>query len=98
MPDDESLEEFTRVFALLGYEECVGVELDEGFEKVAIYAGPLGPAHMARQLPTGLWTSKCGDWEDIGHQLGALEGEEYGRVVRVMRRERTTRALVAGAA
>jgi hypothetical protein len=88
-PDDESLEEFTRAFARLGYEECVGVELEEGFGKVAIYAGPLGPAHMARQLPDGSWTSKCGDWEDISHELRAIEGEAYGQIVRIMRRRQT---------
>jgi hypothetical protein len=45
---------------------------------------------MARQLPTGVWTSKCGSLEDIEHEtLEALAGfgpYEYGAVVRFLKR------------
>jgi len=50
---------------------------------------------MARQLPDGFWTSKCGPAEDITHYtLDALEsygaaygsGDEYGCPVLFMRR------------
>lgn len=53
------------------------------------------PTHMARQLPDGSWTSKCGGNEDITHfTLDALEsygppygaGDEYGCPVLYMRR------------
>jgi hypothetical protein len=53
------------------------------------------PTHMARQLPDGSWTSKCGPNEDITHYtLDALEsyglaygsGDEYGRDVLYMKR------------
>jgi hypothetical protein len=37
------------------------------------------PTHMARQLPNGAWTSKCGPEEDITHfTLDALE--TYGTI------------------
>jgi hypothetical protein len=37
------------------------------------------PTHMARQLPDGAWTSKCGGEEDITHfTLDALE--KYGSI------------------
>lgn len=50
---------------------------------------------MARQLPDGSWTSKCGEKEDIAHfTLDALESygpvhgarDEYGCPVIYMRR------------
>jgi len=53
------------------------------------------PTHMARQLPDGSWTSKCGGKEDIAHfTLDALESygprhgalDEYGCPVIYMRR------------
>ena len=53
------------------------------------------PTHMARQLPDGSWTSKCGPNEDITHfTLDALEsyglkygaGDEYGCPVVYMKR------------
>jgi hypothetical protein len=38
------------------------------------------PTHMARQLPDGAWTSKCGGNEDIAHfTLDALE--QYGSLL-----------------
>ena len=82
---------FVSAFRSLGYEVCEKRELEDHLEKVAIYANGEWPTHMARQLPDGLWTSKCGDCEDITHELPALEGNEYGRVVQVMRRKRMTR-------
>lgn len=48
------------------------------------------PTHMARQLPDGTWTSKCGGSEDITHlTLDALESYGpcgYGCPVLYMRR------------
>ena len=82
-----SLEAFTNAFATLGYEPCADGWLEGGFEKVAIYAGRNEiPTHMARQLRSGVWTSKCGGLEDITHTLEALEGEVYGRVAQILRR------------
>jgi hypothetical protein len=86
-PEAASLEAFTRAFATRGYEPCPDDLLEGAFEKVAIYAGPSGiPTHMARQLRSGVWTSKCGGLEDITHTLEGLEGEVYGRVTQILRR------------
>jgi|GEM_PF-3681614 len=55
-----------QAFATLGYEVCDNVELEPGFEKIALYAGADGiPTHAARQLQAGPWTSKLGRMEDI---------------------------------
>ena len=92
--EDESLEVFIECFRSLGYEICDDDNLDQGFEKVAIYVDEDGmPSHMARQLECGILKSKCGDLQDITHQtLSALEGDQdygYGKVVCIMKRQRS---------
>ncbi len=81
---------FVTAFATLGYVACDGPYLEAGFEKVAIYADANGaPTHAARQLPSGVWTSKLGRSVDIDHDaVEALEGETYGKAVSFLRRPR----------
>lgn len=88
-PANRSVSAFIVAFGRLGYQSCSNGSLEEGFEKVAIYADSSGDVqHMARQLPdTGRWTSKLGIAEDIQHTTPAeLEGDCYGAVVQYMRR------------
>jgi hypothetical protein len=86
-PREVSLAAFVRAFETMGYQPCESDAPEPGFEKVAIYVGLHGrPTHMARQLATGEWTSKCGRAEDITHSLSDLEGEAYGRVSQVLKR------------
>jgi hypothetical protein len=89
---DESLEDFISAFETLGYISCENGDLEEGCEKVAIYINDQGePSHMARQLHTGSWTSKCGDLEDVQHNLEDLEGGDrygYGKVSHFMKRRK----------
>jgi hypothetical protein len=83
----ETLAEFRNVFRTLGYTECDLEVQEQGFEKIALFSDLSGsPTHAARQLPTGLWTSKLGELEDIEHELRALEGTEYGLVAQIMKR------------
>jgi hypothetical protein len=87
VPRLRTLEAFRAAFAILGYSVCLSEELEQGFEKVALFANVTGlPTHAARQLPTGHWTSKLGKGEDIEHELHDLEGDLYGRVAVVMKR------------
>jgi hypothetical protein len=66
------------------------VELEQGQEKIAIYARDGEPTHAARQLEDGSWTSKLGPSVDISHAAtSAVEGSLYGAVVRYMRRVRS---------
>jgi hypothetical protein len=90
-PRHETIESFILAFHALGYAPCDDGALEVGYEKVVIYADESGvPTHMARQLPSGMWTSKCGSLEDIEHEtLEALAGfgpSEYGAVVRFFKR------------
>jgi hypothetical protein len=87
-PLEVTLSAFIAAFTTLGYETCADDTPADGFQKVALYALPDGQVtHMARQLPSGRWTSKLGKAEDVEHGSPAeLEGAVYGAVVWYMRR------------
>lgn len=72
---------FEEVFAMLGYKPCNNGNLEEGLEKIALYALNGLPQHAARQIANGRWTSKCGQNVDIEHKIEQLEGPQYGRVI-----------------
>jgi hypothetical protein len=82
-----TVEAFRAAFATLGYQPCDDDALEDGIEKVALYATEAGlPRHAARQVANGRWTSKLGFLEDIEHGLSDLAGTEYGTVVLVPKR------------
>lgn len=87
---EESLSSFIAAFESLGYEVCSDPELETDSEKIAIYVDVNGtPTHAARQLASGVWTSKLGGEEDIEHAtLSALEGGMYGTLKQFMKRSR----------
>jgi len=88
-PRVRTLEAFAKAFAIRRYEVCADGGHETGFERIAIYAGSDGvPTHAARQLPSGRWTSKLGNLDDIEHELRALDGDTYGQPVLFMRRPR----------
>jgi hypothetical protein len=84
----ETIENFVAAFTGEGYRVCKSGKMESGYEKIAIYADDKHiPTHAARMLPDGIWSSKLGDFEDIEHKtLHGIEGQEYGHVVRFMRR------------
>lgn len=86
-----TLSNYMQVFATLGYVACEDSKLEDGIEKVALFTDEDGsPSHAARQLISGVWTSKLGDAEDIEHNtLEALEGDVYGTVAQILRRPRS---------
>lgn len=83
---DLSIESYLKAFSTQGYSECSTPQHEEGIEKIAIYMKDGCFKHVARQLPCGNWTSKCGQTFDISHTLEALEGDEYGSVMHIMQR------------
>src|SRR5258708_3906964 len=89
-PRSETVPSFVFAFGTFGYSACEDGTPESGFEKLAIYAHDDGiPTHMARQLPSGIWVSKCGGLEDIEHEtLEALVGppKAYGSVVQFLKR------------
>lgn len=103
-PDDQSywpdhvstelaISSFIDAFSTVGYTPCADGELEDGLEKVVLYAVGERPTHAARQLPNGDWTSKCGvRGVDISHTLNGLNGADYGQPVRFLSRPRPTSA------
>ncbi|HUW66401.1 MAG TPA: hypothetical protein VMW83_17210, partial [Spirochaetia bacterium] len=68
--EEETVDAFVEAFNTLGYEVCNSDTIEPGFEKIALYVSKDGrPAHAARQLSSGLWTSKLGPSWDIEHTL-----------------------------
>lgn len=90
IPRRNTVVSFILTFQFLGYEVCDDGNFEAHYEKVALYANAKGPQHMARQLASGVWTSKLGPEWDIQHLTAqAVEGEAYGEVVLYLRRPRT---------
>ncbi|MEH2465522.1 DUF7689 domain-containing protein [Nostoc sp.] len=83
---------------MLGYEVCQSDVLEEGFQKIAIYTDSNKvPTHIARQLPTGKWTSKLGSLEDIEHNnLQGLTGNPaYGELTYIIKNQFQSRKDLA---
>ena len=88
-PNTETKENFIRAFEWKGYKQCSNGKHENGIEKVAIFLKNNRPTHAARQLESSLWTSKCGEMQDIQHEnLSAVEGAIYGTAVIFMHRRR----------
>ena len=86
-PNDHGIGILEQAFVSLGYENSPSADLEDGFEKVALYGSFLFYTHAARQLSSGNWTSKLGRMEDIEHDdPEVVAGGVYGYVVQVMRR------------
>jgi hypothetical protein len=89
---DVTVGAFLGAYALQGYVVCFGDALEAGFEKVAIFGtknalGEIVPTHAARQLPSGVWTSKLGDRQDISHSsVHDVAGPVYGTLICCMSR------------
>lgn len=87
IPRNESVEAFVVLFEGVGYEVCEDAEMEQGFEKVAIYVDSNNKVtHASRQLDSGAWTSKLGNLEDIEHAFDGVSGSRYGSVAVIMRR------------
>jgi hypothetical protein len=84
----QSIESVVIALKSLDFSVCENVEVEVGYEKVAIYGQDGEYTHVARQLPSGKWTSKIGGLEDIEHgSLEALVGIEYGIVAKILKRK-----------
>lgn len=83
-----TLDNLLTAYRTVGFGISHHGTLENGFEKIAIYVNSSGiPTHAARQLESGKWTSKLGDFEDVEHSLEGLEGLAYGKVVAFLKRE-----------
>lgn len=84
---EQTVPAFIAAYQTRRYLVCDNGDLEEGFEKIAIYAVSMKPVHAARQLPNGKWTSKLGRSIDIEHPtVEGLESSVYGTVELYMKR------------
>ena len=93
IPREETLAAFIQAFGTQNYAPCADGSLQDGIEKVALFAkriaGELSPTHAARQLESGEWTSKMGSLEDISHVgVDAVNGPIYGTAIQFLGRQR----------
>jgi hypothetical protein len=90
-PREETVEAFVTTFQSLGFVVCDDDAYEPEYEKLALFADEEDePTHMARQFDADRWASKMGKDYDILHPLKAVEGSEYGRVVRYLKKRRST--------
>lgn len=81
------LRAFEEQFAAEGWVEAGDSALEAGFVKIALYANSGNITHAARQLDTGVWTSKLGKHVDLAHDLSELEGPQYGTLFRIYKKQ-----------
>jgi hypothetical protein len=86
VPYEETVSAFIQAYGTLGYFPCPHGDPEPGFEKVVLFALNGAVKHAARQLVSGLWSSKMGAEEDIEHVLNAVEGPAYGTPVQFLKR------------
>ena len=78
-----------ELFELKGYTVCNSAVHEVGYRKVALYCDTKNRmTHAARQLPSGLWTSKIGQDHDIAHtKPEGVENNSYGKVAFIMKKK-----------
>ena len=93
-PRQYTLQAYQSAFHSLGYYVCCDGLHHVGVEKIAIYMKLGQPSHAARQLQSGKWTSKLGNFVDVRHDTPhGVEGPGYGSVALYMCRP--MRAVIA---
>ena len=84
---NDRIESLKQVFLGLECEECRDSELEDGYQKVALFEVQGQAKHAALQMPNGRWRSKIGDGPLIEHDTPeSLAGELYGNPTVFLRR------------
>jgi hypothetical protein len=77
------MEAFEDWFAADGWEETTDQSVEEGKQKVALFALNGEPTHAARLVAQDQWTSKLGAHIDLTHAFDDLDGPNYGAVIKI---------------
>ena len=94
LPHDRAPETLRTLFQREGFVDCENGDLDPNSVKIALYQaqesdGSYRWTHVARQLKTGLWTSKLGSSYEATHRNPEdLDGRLYGAVFAYMAKPR----------
>jgi hypothetical protein len=76
---DDDLACYMALFRSWGFEDADDPDLEEGYLKIAIFGTGEAFDHVAKQLPSGRWSSKGGTLFDFRH--GSPEAVEVCRVM-----------------
>ncbi len=88
-PRNDRIDSLIAVFAGLepAYEQCESSQVEDGYQKVALYEVQGQAKHAALQMPNGRWRSKMGRGPVIEHRSPeSLSDGIYGDVHCFMRR------------
>ena len=89
-PEDVTVQTVESIIRTHGYTISTDATITPETDAVAIYAEGNEWTHFAI-FATGTWSSKLGDGHDVTHvQLQDLEGNLYGKVVKILRRPEAT--------
>lgn len=94
IPREINIKTFIQLFKSIGYAICKDGDLEEEFDKIAIFVDASNtPTHAARQLNNGFWTSKLGQHIDVQHTINSIEEGAYGMVSTFMKRPKVERPV-----
>ena len=86
---DNTLATLQRFFHILGFEPIDNPNFQNGVEKIALFSNnSIDCTHVAKQLPSNIWTSKLGISHDVTHTLSAMEKGIYGDVAMILQKQR----------
>lgn len=89
-----SVEHLKNAFQYFGFEECgMNDEIDDLYDKVALYHIANQWTHAARVVAAGVYHSKFGESFDGRHSSGNVLQAQYGNVCIIMRRLKTDSRL-----
>jgi len=87
-PRTTKLSSYVAAYESQGFVSCEDHYLEEGYDKIVVYADSHGQGvHAAKQLDDIWWSSKMGTNIDIRHHLEALDGPFYGARTVYMKRK-----------
>lgn len=80
---------YIELFIKFGFEKCVDYEFESEYDKIAIFQNTENNefSHVSKLIEPGIWSSKMGDYEDIRHNIKALENSVYGSIHCYMKRK-----------
>ncbi len=94
LPHNRAPQTLRALFWREGFVDCENGDFDPNIVKIALYRlpdtdGSYRWTHVARQLKTGLWTSKLGSSYEVTHRKpDDLDGSLYGEVYAYMAKPR----------
>lgn len=96
LPLNTSIGNFIKLFEKHEYVVCDTHELENDFQKIALYELKGECKHAALQIFNGLWKSKMGMLEDIEHSDPfSIEGPSYGIAKVFMKRSNSSYKIKA---